>query len=231
MIRIERMEIIGKGDRSLLKRWRNLLLLTLILIGGCEMDSKDHPEKLPNTVAFQDKFTREFMVSPKEVKEGYYLFKSKTGGYTMLYPKNAKMDRMFYEKHGKYFEALHFGGGRGKENISNYIRMIYENRKITEDIDVNISLLSDDVHYNGKYTKLELNDKTIYFGKNEQHISNNNSDIIYYFFSYVKSKHSHQAVQFIYAVTCKDANQKCSIDVKKEEERAKMFMKSIKFQY
>ncbi|OQP00254.1 hypothetical protein BSK33_13955, partial [Geobacillus sp. 44B] len=85
------------------------------------------------------------------------------------------------------------------------------------------------VHYNGKYTKFESNNNTIYFGKNEQHISNN--DIIYYFFSYVKSNHSYQAVRFIYAVTCKDANQKCNMDVQKEEERAKMFMKSIKFQY
>jgi hypothetical protein len=223
------MEIIGKGDCPLLKRWGNLLLLMLIWIGGCEMDSKAQPEKLPNTVAFQDKFTREFMVSPKEVKEGYYLFKSKTGGYTMLYPKNAKIDRMFYEKHKKYYESIHLGGGREKENISNYIRMTYENAKITENIDVNLDLLSTYVHYNGKYTKFKSNNNTIYFGKNEQHISNN--DIIYYFFSYVKSNHSYQAVRFIYAVTCKDANQKCNMDVQKEEERAKMFMKSIKFQY
>jgi hypothetical protein len=225
------MEIIGKGEHHLLKRWRNLLLLALILIGGCEMDSKAQPEKLPDTVAFQDKFTREFMVSPKEVKEGYYLFKSKTGGYTMLYPKNAKMDRMFYEKHKKYYESIHLGGGRERENISNYMIVTYENAPITEDIDVNLDLLSTYVHHNGKYIKFLSGDNTIYFGKNEQHISNDNNDIAYYFFSYVKSNHSHQAVRFIYAVLCKDENQKCSIDVQKEEERAKMFMKSIKFQY
>jgi hypothetical protein len=230
MIRIERMEIIGKGDRPLLKRWRNLLLLALILIGGCEMDSKAQPEKLPDTVAFQDEFTREFMVSPKEVKEGYYLFKSRTGGFTMWFPKDAKISNMFYEKHDKYYESSRFGGVRKQENVTYAVDMVYENRNITNVIDVNLSLLSDYADYNGEYTKIEGDSSTIYFAKNEQHISvNNKKNIVYYFFSYVKSNYSPQAVRFIYWVKCEDIARGCHIDVDKEEERAKMLMKSIEF--
>ncbi|MEB3751130.1 hypothetical protein [Geobacillus icigianus] len=192
------------------------------------MDGKEQPKKWPNTVAFQDEYTREFMASTKEVKEGYYLFKSKTGGYTMWFPKDAKIDRAFYEKHGNYFEALHFGGGRDNESISYYIRTTYEKREITEDVDLNVSLLSDEIHYNGDYEKMALGDKKIYFGSSKQHISPNDS--IYYFFGYVKSNESHQAIQFIYSVTCKEAKGDCDIHLEKEEDRAKMLMKSIKFQ-
>ena len=59
-------------------------------------------QKLPDTVALQDDFTREFIASPEEVEEGYYLFESKTGGYTMWYPKNAKLDQTFYKIMIKY---------------------------------------------------------------------------------------------------------------------------------
>jgi hypothetical protein len=224
------MEIIGKGDRPLLKRWRNLLLLTLILIGGCEMDSKAHPEKLPNTIPFQDEFTRKFMVSPKEVKEGYYLFKSRTGGFTMWFPKDAKISNMFYEKHDKYFEALRCAGIREDENITYYIDMVYENRLRTEDIESDLFLLSADANYKGEYTKIEVDRSTIYFAKNENDISvNNKKNTDYKFFAYIKSKHSHQGVQFIYGVSCEDATRGCHIDLDKEEEWAKMLMKSIEF--
>ncbi|GCD81231.1 putative lipoprotein YvcA [Parageobacillus thermoglucosidasius] len=206
------------------------MLLALILIGGCEMDSKAQPEKLPDTVAFQDEFTREFMVSPKEVKEGYYLFKSKTGGFTMWFPKDAKINRGLYEKHDKYYESSVIAGVREQENIIYDIDMVYENRLRTEDIESDLFLLSADADYNGEYTKIEADRSTIYFAKNEQHISvDNKKDIVYKFFAYIKSNHSHQGVQFIYGVSCKDADQGCHINVDKEEERAKMLMKSIEF--
>ncbi|MBA2875710.1 hypothetical protein [Thermaerobacillus caldiproteolyticus] len=142
------------------------------------MDSKAQPEKLPNTVAFQDKFTRESMVSPKEVKEGYYLFRSRTGGFTMWFPKDAKINRGLYEKHDKYYESSVIAGVREEENIIYYIDMVYENRNITNVIDVNLSLLSDYANYNGKYTKIEANRNTIYFAKNENDISVDNKKIL-----------------------------------------------------
>jgi hypothetical protein len=228
MIRIERMEIIGKGEHPLLKRWRNLLLLALILIGGCEMDSKAQPEKLPDTVAFQDEFTREFMVSPKEVKKGYYLFKSKTGGYTMLYPKNAIMDKMYYEKHENYFEDINFGESNKKENIAYFVRITYENKAITNNIDTNLKLLSNSVNYNGNYTEFQYEDKTFYYAKTEKLLSNGKSKA-YTFFSYIKSNKSNQGIEFIYGVSCLNFKQKCNIDLTKEEENAKKLIKSIEF--
>jgi len=76
-----------------MKQWLTLLIISTLILGGCDgMDAKKQnaEEKLPDTIAFQDEFTREFIKSPEEVEDGYYLFESKTGGYTMLFPVNAK---------------------------------------------------------------------------------------------------------------------------------------------
>ncbi|WP_026679021.1 hypothetical protein [Fictibacillus gelatini] len=193
------------------------------------MDKENQSEKLPDTVAFNDKFTREFMDSPKEVREGYYLFKSKTGGYTMLYPKNANMDEAYYERHKDYYEAINFGESSKKDNISYYVRNTYEKGEITNDIDVNLNLLSDYIHYKGEYSKFNYDDKTIYFAKDTERVNDENNGVFYGFFSYIKSNSGDQAVRFFYDVTCLDEKQKCNIDIKKEAEKAKMLMESVKF--
>src|SRR5690625_7923114 len=83
-----------------MKRLILLMFLVLLLMGGCKnmknnQDLQDaDPKDLPDTIAMQDEFTREFMSSAEEEEEGYYLFESKTGGYTMLYPVNSKQSKM-----------------------------------------------------------------------------------------------------------------------------------------
>src|SRR5690606_26543949 len=125
------------------------ILMTLLIGGGCDtvgrkdisvMDSAE----LPNVVAFQDDFTREFMASTEEVEEGYYLFKSKTGGYTMLYPENAKMDEIYYEMSGEAFEAIHFSVEKDDSDYFYYVRSIYEAGKRAGDVKALLTLLSED---------------------------------------------------------------------------------------
>ncbi|MGG3792639.1 hypothetical protein ABEU90_17590, partial [Geobacillus thermodenitrificans] len=81
-------------------------------------EQKEQPKKWPDTVAFQNEYTRKFLVSPKEVKDGYYLFRSQTGGFTMLFPEEARMDEGFYERHKEDYEDLTIIGSRQKENVA-----------------------------------------------------------------------------------------------------------------
>ncbi|MGG3792630.1 hypothetical protein ABEU90_17545, partial [Geobacillus thermodenitrificans] len=81
-------------------------------------EQKEQPKEWPDTVAFQDEYTRKFLVSPKEVKDGYYLFRSQTGGFTMLFPEEARMDEGLYEKHEKDYERSFIRGSRKKENVA-----------------------------------------------------------------------------------------------------------------
>ncbi|UHA58888.1 hypothetical protein KDJ21_018950 [Metabacillus litoralis] len=79
-----------------------------------EADSKE----LPNTAAFQDEFTRSLLDSPEEVEDGHYLFESKTGGYSMLWPKNAVTDGPpFYQRTKDSFEKIIFMKQMKKEII------------------------------------------------------------------------------------------------------------------
>src|SRR5699024_4152405 len=99
---------------SLMKRaYLSVFTFIILFIGGCGlMGKKDisnmDPKDLPDVTAFQDDFTREFMTSTEDVEEGYYLFESKTGGYTMWYPEEATMDKHLYERKKKHFERLQF---------------------------------------------------------------------------------------------------------------------------
>src|SRR5690625_5638329 len=116
-----------------MKRWLLPLSLVLLLIGGCNQDLQDaDPKDLPDTIAMQDEFTREFMASAEEEEEGYYLFESKTGGYTMLYPVNSKQSRSYYEKANDSFEALHFGEGKESANVPYFIQSTYNRWKIAD---------------------------------------------------------------------------------------------------
>ncbi len=49
------------------------------------------------------------MDSTEEVQEGYYRFKSKTEGYTMLFPVNAKVAAVAYGLNRMFYETYSFG--------------------------------------------------------------------------------------------------------------------------
>jgi len=71
------------------------LLCILLLIGGCsnKENVKSNEDNFPKTEAFRDPFTRDFIVSPKEIEDGFYLVKSGTDGFTMLFPVNIRMEK------------------------------------------------------------------------------------------------------------------------------------------
>src|SRR5690625_4211914 len=160
-----------------MKRW--LLPLSLVIImGGCNQDLQDaDPKDLPNTIAMQDEFTREFMSSAEEEEEGYYLFESKTGGYTMLYSVNSKLDDIYYEKVNDSYEALHFGEGKESSEVAYVIRSTYKQGENTNNIELYLTLLSESIDYDGEYEEIELDDKVIYFAmKGEKVNSKVNND-------------------------------------------------------
>src|SRR5690625_3379955 len=138
--------LINERSFSFMKRLILLMFLVLLLMGGCKnmknnQDLQDaDPKDLPDTIAMQDDFTREFMASAEEEEEGYYLFESKTGGYTMLYPVNSKLDDIYYEKVNDSYEALHFGESKESSNVAYVIRSAYKQGENTNDIELYLTL-------------------------------------------------------------------------------------------
>lgn len=132
----------------------------IVILSGCG----DREIQLrPETPAFQDDFTREFMDSTEEVQEGFYRFKSKTEGYSMLFPVNAKMSAVAYGLDQDIFESYSFGEQVKWENLAFYYKMTYENKPVTKHIDINLKSLSRYAGYEGDYNTFEYKDKTYYY--------------------------------------------------------------------
>ncbi|WP_164218664.1 hypothetical protein [Virgibacillus sp. YIM 98842] len=208
-----------------------LSLLVLFLLGGCNvLGQKDiaemDPADLPDVIAFQDDFTREFMSSLEEVEAGYYLFESKTGGYTMMYPKNAKMNEIYYEMPGEAFEAIQFGEAEDTNEFQYFVRSIYESGSRGEDVDSLLGMLSEDANYNGKYQNIELEDKTIHFATSE-YVTKSGESISNLFFALIMSNNSDQTVSIRYHAISNDDDK--NIDLETIQNEAMKIMESIEF--
>jgi len=217
-----------------MKRLILLMFLVLLLMGGCKNMKNDQdlqdadPKDLPDTIAMQDDFTREFMASVEEEEEGYYLFESKTDGYTMLYPVNSKQSKMSYEKTEDSFEMLHFGEGKESSDVPFYVQSTYNQGEVADRLSTQFKLLSNATGYDGEYEEIELDNKVIYFARKSSKVDSN-KDNVFDFFGYIKSKDSNQGVRYVYVVTCFDEGEDCDYDFDAVEDEAKKLMKSIKF--
>ncbi|CAM4006291.1 hypothetical protein [Mesobacillus zeae] len=181
---------------------------------------------LPKTVAFQDEFTRGFMDSTKEVEDGYYLFKSKTGGYTMLFPKHAKIATFGFEQSGDELETFSFGEVRNEENISLKWKVLYENMPRTRDVESNLAFLSDSYGYKGDYTQFKQEGKTYYYAKKVKNIEGKEVNTFLYL---IKNDSDDKAISYSMKYICTDSKKPCKVDQQTMEAEAERLIKSIKF--
>ncbi|TXC92674.1 hypothetical protein FS935_00220 [Metabacillus litoralis] len=184
-------------------------------------------EELPNTAAFQDEFTRSLLDSPEEVEDGYYLYKSKTGGYSMLWPKNAVTDGPpFYQKTKDSFEKIIFYDRNEDENYRYSFSTTYSTYGESI-IDSSLGILSDSVGYDGEYEKIETEKTRIYYAKSEEPLEHSTA---YLYFCYILSKESQEGLEYVFTAQCLDKSKtNCDINIKKEEEKALHYMKKVKF--
>ncbi|MGD6817078.1 hypothetical protein ACQCVE_08435 [Metabacillus sp. 113a] len=211
------------------------IILHLLILGGCGMT--ENPEKkavqgegtlseTPASAALQDEFTRGYLTSTKEKEKGFYEFKSKTGGYSMLFPADAVLSNGFgNERKGNNMEAVMFTGTLEKADM--ITQSIYENLPITKDIEANLDLLSTSVSYDGKYEEVNKQNRSIYYGKKTTDLDD---AIAYNYFSFIKAKEGNQGVRFMYSATCKKADKSCVSSMEKHEQIAEKIVESIAFE-
>ncbi|MCM3163296.1 hypothetical protein [Metabacillus litoralis] len=191
------------------------------------MKKEEDSRELPNTAAFQDEFTRSLLDSPEQVEDGHYLFESKTGGYSMLWPKNAVTDGPpFYQRTKDSFEKIIFNDINEKENYNYSFSTTYSTYGESA-VESSLGILSDSVSYNGEYEKIETDKTHIYFAKSEDTYAGITT---YFFFGYITSKESQKGLEYIFSTECIDESKlTCNIDIKKGEEKALHYLKSVKF--
>ncbi|WP_282033609.1 hypothetical protein [Metabacillus indicus] len=205
------------------------ILIFLAVTGGCGMDSEQgnervNQESLPETRAFKDKFTREFMKSTEETEEGYYTFESKTKGYTMLFPINAEISTMDYEQIKSSYEALSYSEKVDKDNISYFMTVNFEDSSDTDDIQINLGILSDVSGYEGDYKEYISGEKTTYFGEKR-----NEENGYYSYVAYIASDGSNKAVSLNYHSRCTNKETSCELPSPGEKEKIKRIAESVEF--
>lgn len=209
------------------------IIVCIIIIGGVVFLKKDimdmDPKKLPDVMAFQDEFTRGFMGSTKEVEDGYYLFESGTGGYTMLYPEDARINHLTYERLDDYFEYMSYGGENEKITGSRYtINAIYDRGEKSTSLNGLLGLLSSSVNYEGEYDNIKYDDKEIHFATKE-YIAEESNQNAYFFLVVVLSNESDQAVSYVYDISCNAGYKGCFYDMEAVEKEVMKVMESVEF--
>ncbi|GAB3803727.1 hypothetical protein GCM10028868_30790 [Virgibacillus kimchii] len=186
-----------------------------------EMD----PADLPDVFAFQDDFTREFISSLDEVEDGYFLFESKTGGYTMKYPENARMDKGYYERSGDYFEDIQFGESEETNEHEYGVRATYNEGDSASEFKRLKGVFEARTSYEGDYESIEYDNKTIHFATSE-YFNQDGEIISYNFLGIIMSNYSDQSVSMAYMT---DKDSVGDIDLEVIQEKAMKIMESIEF--
>ncbi|MTH55075.1 hypothetical protein GKZ89_16850 [Bacillus mangrovi] len=201
------------------------IILNLIMTVGCGMSkTPDERTVQGRTAAEKDSFTKGYLSSSKETEDGYHLFKSKTGGYTMLFPDDAVLSKEFNEQREASFESIVYGAER--KNASIMADATYENKPETQDAEANLELLSNTTGYTGEYEERKEEGRRIYYASEESEIEGAMS---YNYFGFIQSAGSSQAVEFIYNVSCEKAAQACRAAEADHEKTAMKIMKSVTF--
>lgn len=118
-----------------------ILLMSIILLVGCQLHKKTdtegeksaksvepkymETEDYPDVPAFQDEFTRGFLQSMEETRQGYYPFLSGTEGFELDFPTEGKLGKRSYNIKDKSFEALMIDVGNEESNIVHNITVNY----------------------------------------------------------------------------------------------------------
>ena len=174
-----------KEEELMKKKISCFLCLTLILLGGCQMNNESKKiesepieeaqeellpqdmavEDLPQVDAFQDEFTRSFLQSTEETRPGYYPFLSNTGAFEMDFPEDGEnLDKFYYVKKNSS-EMLWINVGDADSAIVHNIQLHYTGH-LTEEIHkkTRLQMLRQSSGEDLEFERIEQENQTIYIG-------------------------------------------------------------------
>ena len=219
-----------------------ILLTSVIVLGGCQMDKKDNVEgknstetvkpkdmeieELPDVRAFQDEFTSGFLQSREETRPGYYPFLSGTGAFEMDFPAEGKLGEKSYNIREKNYEAIMIGVGSEESDITHIITVTYY-AHLEEDVhkDSRLGQLQSSVEEELDFERVEEENEIYYIASYES----DNEDFDFETFgqaAFIFNKNGTGGIEVIYSSDCEK-----NCDDLKEADMSKAFewIKSIKF--
>jgi hypothetical protein len=211
------------------KTFRMLLVSVCLVLGGCQMDNEENrlasfkmtTENLPNDPAFQDEFTRSFLQSTHEVKDGYYPFLSATGAYKMWLPKGAEISDRMYGKEDNRFESIFIGVDNGDGSESQIAVNYYLTEKI-EDVEFNLEIIEENIGSQLDFTKTSLIEKDLYTAFYAYDSG------AFGYAAYIQNTKANGGIHIIYKTKCQSGSTCIDLE-KKEGKRIMEFIESIEF--
>lgn len=189
---------------------------------GAQKPAEMDPEDLPDVRAFQDEFTREFLQSTEETRDGYYPFLSGTGRYEMDFPAGGIIGEKSYAEKEKGYEGLLLGvyeenGFESSINI-NY----YSHHKLGEENDT-LDLLESRLDMELEFHEKEDDHKYIYYSYFEYE-----DDESFGVAANVVNKLGTGAIQIVYTTGC-ETNEGYSTGKDEMKQKMDIWFNSIKF--
>ncbi|KEZ48957.1 hypothetical protein [Metabacillus indicus] len=194
------------------------ITLFILFAAGCS------EEKVPDTEAFKDEFTREFIKEGGETEDGYYTFESKTKGYTMLFPEHAKVSERDFESHEDKYETLSLGEKMKNQNTSYYIKLTYEKAPNISDIDVHLEQLTITSGYKGDFKREEFNNNIVYSAR-----ESNEQKGLFYYIAVIKAKDTDQIIRLTFDSSCSNGETECNVNPNELNQRLTNIVHSIQF--
>lgn len=178
--------------------------------------SEMNPEDLPDVRAFQDEFTREFLKSTEESREGYYPFLSGTGKYEMDFPAEGIIGEEGYTEKDNGIE--NYMAGVELEGGGMLITAVYNTIMNKETEEQNLNRIEKSIGEDLDFEKKSLEDRTIYFA---EYFLEDEDD---YFVAYIQNQNDVGGVELDFSIDSSVANDQNNL-----KEDIKKIVKSVKF--
>ncbi|WLR61488.1 hypothetical protein [Guptibacillus hwajinpoensis] len=182
--------------------------------------AKVDAENLPSVRAFEDKFTREFLQSIEETRDGYYPFKSKTNHYVMDFPEGGLVGERGYSLQDN--SESYLVGVEG-EDTDSQISIKYLGFMKHEFKDSRIETLIDSSEATLKFDTKDLDDRSIstaFFKEDNGYFG---------YVGLIQNSIGNGAVEVTYTSECKENVSKCEEVMNREKNIILDWIHSIKF--
>ncbi|GGK09518.1 hypothetical protein GCM10007063_34990 [Lentibacillus kapialis] len=179
-----------------------------------EMD----PEELPDVRAFQDEFTREFLQSTEETRDGYYPFLSGTGKYKMDFPAGGVIGEKGYALKKKKYEGYLIGVEQGN-GLGLSIKINYYSQLGNKDMELDMLASQFDNKLN--FEKVSLESSTLYIAAFED-----SKD--YYGYAAILENSKGDGIHVIFETECTEP-EKCRGSKQAMQKEMEKWIRSITF--
>lgn len=209
------------------------LYITIFVLGGCSMNndneskssSANQAKEIPDVAAFEDEFTRSFLVSTETTREGYYSFVSKSNSFKMDFPQdmiiNEESHTVEPDNRGEYI-YMEYNPENAKGSYA--VRTIQYTNFMTDETNSK-KQISNSLDLELEFNEISLN--------NNQKLQVTNFEYNEEFsgIAALISNSENQELQIIADIQCGKVAQfdTCASEKEKEKEKIMDWLKSIEF--